>query len=404
MPKMSLLFVAAVLTALGASVWEGDPHPAIFPEQRIPIFFSHDYHTQKPVDGGRTGEGLECTFCHESVSDSKQSSDRDIPGHGACDSCHAEWIGDANAPAPITECVRCHKDLAAVGTSTGASGIDIPTPNIKFGHADHLAAGIACVDCHSRVPSKTLATRDDYPTMDRCIACHKEKGVSTECRTCHLTLPSGRLQTEYAGGLKLMPTRLHSFAIHDADFLRDHSVPAKREKAFCKNCHGEDDCMRCHDGVARDVRYHPGDWISTHPVRAKKDDYRCQSCHRLQTFCFECHVRSGVATVSTLSAIERPTLRRDPQTQLANGPHPMRANGWIDPRSRNFHGFFAQRNIRTCVSCHQEQDCIACHSSAFGEGGNPHGPHPERLKGSALRKHNARMCLKCHNPTDPSWR
>ncbi|MBI2375836.1 MAG: hypothetical protein HYV07_17720 [Deltaproteobacteria bacterium] len=56
-----------------------------------------------------------------------------------------------------------------------------------------------------------------------------------------------------------------------------------------------------------------------------------------------------------------------------------------------------------CASCHQEQWCIRCHgSSARGPslGGNPHGPNPQRLRGSAAQKQSARMCLKCHSPLD----
>jgi hypothetical protein len=136
------------------------------------------------------------------------------------------------------------------------------------------------------------------------------------------------------------------------------------------------------------------------------DDQRCQSCHRLQTFCLNCHLRSGVATVVTPpeTAGGATTVRAKLRV-----PHPLTADGWLNPGSRNFHGFHAQRNIRACVSCHQEQYCLSCHASGFGTGGpsiggNPHGPNPERLRGSAARSNNARVCLKCHSPYDSRWR
>jgi hypothetical protein len=213
---------------------------------------------------------------------------------------------------------------------------------------------------------------------------------------------------------QLKPQRYHAFAIHDANFLRDHALPAQRERAYCQECHTESDCMACHDGIARDTRYHPDAWIAQHSIRARKDDFRCQSCHRTQTFCLSCHIRSGVATAGTLAnPLERRTLRlsdrADPRSP-AVGPHPMAADGWLDPTSRNFHGFHAQRNIRACAGCHQEQYCIQCHGSGFGgrngpnRAVNPHGPNPERLRGSLAAKQNARACLKCHSPADPSWR
>ena len=405
----ALLGSSAVLT--GAAFFESGPDPVIFPRQQVPIYFNHDYHVRKPAPGSTDkGEGLACDFCHENVGDQTEAKGQDIPGHSSCDSCHGEWIGEAGRPAPRAECARCHKDLAGpTETATRAGSLVIPPPNIIFAHKTHVDAKIACTDCHARVPSKTVATRDDYPTMDRCIACHKERGVSTACKTCHLSGPSGRLITHLPSG-ELEPRRLHSFAIHSGEFLRNHAIPAQRQKDYCASCHSEADCLQCHDGVSRDVRYHPGDWISTHSIRSRKDDPRCQSCHRVQSFCLDCHVRSGVATVSALDAtIVRRTVRRDAAGKV-DGPHPMSDAGWLDPTSKNFHGFHAQRSIQACASCHQEQYCLSCHSSSFpgtpgtSQGANPHGPNPQRLRGSSAQKHNARMCLKCHSALDPGWR
>lgn len=416
MRNLIVIGAAALLTGAGAFALESGPDAVIFPKQHIPVFFNHDYHVTKPVEGGAKGEGLACTFCHENISDSQSAGDRDIPGHGSCDSCHGDWIGEADKPAPRAECARCHKDLTEASTSTFAAKLSIPEPNILFPHKRHVDAGVACTDCHSKVPQKTVATRDDYPTMDRCVACHEEKGVSTACKTCHLTAKDGRLLTRFNEGV-LEPRRFHTRAIHSGDFLRTHASPAKRDKAYCMQCHKESDCLSCHDGVARDVRYHPADWLSIHFLRGRKDDMRCQSCHRLQSFCLDCHVKSGVATASDVSGvITRRTIRTGPgvdgmgkQAILANGPHPMEADGWLDPASRNFHGFHAQRNIRSCAGCHQEQYCIRCHKSgpatdSTQSGGNPHGPNPQRLSQSTARKQNARMCLKCHSPFDTSWR
>ncbi|MFO0724993.1 MAG: cytochrome c3 family protein [Myxococcota bacterium] len=404
------LLTAASALLMGAVVFEGGPNAIIFPRHSIPLKFDHNYHVRPSDDATQTkGEGLACTFCHENISDQASAADRDIPGHSVCENCHGDWIGDEKKPAAIKDCARCHKDLDPTGTSTKAKAMAILPPNIKFAHADHVKANIECDKCHARVKDRALATRDDYPTMDRCIACHKEQKVPTECSTCHLTQVSGRLVTAFPEG-ELKPARYHASAVHSADFLRDHSVPANRDPQYCKNCHSTDDCMQCHDGVGRNARYHPGDWIAVHGTRSRTDDFRCMSCHRVQSFCLDCHVRSGVASVVDLKTniLTRRTIRVD-SSGLATGPHPMSADGWLNPGSRNFHGFFAQRSIQSCASCHQEQYCLTCHASGFGtgaasRGGNPHGPNPERLKGTAVRNNNARVCLKCHSPFDPSWR
>ena len=74
-----------------------------------------------------------------------------------------------------------------------------------------------------------------------------------------------------------------------------------RDRDYCDQCHSTNDCLKCHDGIARNLRYHPGDWISVHPLRARKDDFRCQSCHRVQTFCIDCHIRTGIAAIGSIS-------------------------------------------------------------------------------------------------------
>ena len=167
------------------------------------------------------------------------------------------------------------------------------------------------------------------------------------------------------------------------------------------------------DGVNRDTRYHPGDFIAIHGTKARIDDVRCSSCHRSQTFCMDCHVKSGVSTLVDVNDPRVITRKfvRDRTTEERLGPHPMADKGWLTPSSKNFHGFHAQRNMNSCASCHQEQYCVRCHGSRFGgrgtlglSGGNPHGPNPERLKGSAARGNAARACLKCHSPFDSSWR
>jgi hypothetical protein len=74
-----------------------------------------------------------------------------------------------------------------------------------------------------------------------------------------------------------------------------------------------------------------------------------------------------------------------------------------DARSPKHHGFHAQRNIRQCASCHTENTCLTCHSTATGlSPGANINPHPPRFgrsfKCKQLRATNSRMCAKCHIP------
>src|SRR5262245_33925377 len=111
----------ALLLAIAGAFFEEGPDKTIFPPQRIPVAFDHAYHVRKPDEAkGIKGERLECTFCHENISDSKLATDRDIPGHDSCDSCHDQVEAQ-------DQCSFCHKDLLEPSrSSTVASPLLIP--------------------------------------------------------------------------------------------------------------------------------------------------------------------------------------------------------------------------------------------------------------------------------------
>ncbi|HEX5635394.1 MAG TPA: cytochrome c3 family protein, partial [Gemmatimonadales bacterium] len=62
------------------------------------------------------------------------------------------------------------------------------------------------------------------------------------------------------------------------------------------------------------------------------------------------------------------------------------------------HGQAARQALESCVSCHRETDCLACHSATGGRRFNPHGPGWDADK---MRKANPQMCLACHGTNIP---
>ena len=73
-------------------------------------------------------------------------------------------------------------------------GIDIPwqrvygfpsTAHVRFNHAPHLRAQVACATCHGPIAQQTVAQRNVNHTMGFCIDCHREKQASNDCLTCH---------------------------------------------------------------------------------------------------------------------------------------------------------------------------------------------------------------------------
>jgi hypothetical protein len=54
-----------------------------------------------------------------------------------------------------------------------------------FPHKRHVAAGLACQDCHGAVEKMEVVEQVAPLQMGWCISCHTKKKVSIECLTCH---------------------------------------------------------------------------------------------------------------------------------------------------------------------------------------------------------------------------
>ncbi|PLX50013.1 MAG: class III cytochrome c [Desulfobulbaceae bacterium] len=53
-----------------------------------------------------------------------------------------------------------------------------------FPHAKHQSGSLTCDDCHKALDVKQMSNKD-YAHKEGCKSCHKEKGASTSCSTCH---------------------------------------------------------------------------------------------------------------------------------------------------------------------------------------------------------------------------
>jgi hypothetical protein len=54
-----------------------------------------------------------------------------------------------------------------------------------FPHAKHQNSDLTCDGCHKDLDVKKMATDKNYAHKVGCKACHKAKGASTKCNTCH---------------------------------------------------------------------------------------------------------------------------------------------------------------------------------------------------------------------------
>jgi len=328
---------------------------------------------------------LRCERCHEGATDSDSSRDVLAPSEASCAGCHGE-LTDRSDPTP-ERCGYCHEGY---GQSEGIGGERAvllphrPNPRIRFSHAVHAREQVRCLDCHEGVDADHDAPGARHmPTMQSCHRCHGGPSPSAPdtCATCHVTLPDGRLRSQFPDGTLDPPAWLFEMN-HDRDFLVRHRWVGADHGEECASCHEENDCVDCHDGRIRPVdRVHPNDYLTIHPQMARRDDNQCTSCHSTQNFCLECHARLGVSTVSA------------PDVRSASRYHPP-PEVWL--RGPVLHGREARRSMTTCVSCHAENDCVDCHGvSGIGGGISPH-PAGFRAQCGRLLRSNDRACRACH--------
>jgi hypothetical protein len=60
-----------------------------------------------------------------------------------------------------------------------------PERHVRFWHSPHINAGVRCDECHGDLSRQTVAVRSKNLNMNFCLNCHRAKGVSVDCTTCH---------------------------------------------------------------------------------------------------------------------------------------------------------------------------------------------------------------------------
>ncbi len=381
--SVALLFGAGLAVAAN----KRERSEAIYPPQRIPLIFSHEQHFAADV---------ECEACHEGATKSVRATDRLLPAHPECDSCHdIDAASKGKAVDPKSACEDCHKNFDKK-VQKDPPKASFPTANLLFNHRIHKEKQIDCVACHSSSVTNTmrevgLATRLQLPKMETCLSCHDGKTASASCSTCHVTDKTGRIAQQFASGI-LRPIQGDPFGVdHGPRFEFTHGTRAKLDRGICMECHTEGSCAQCHDGLQKPLSIHPNDYISLHPVQARMDSVACESCHRFQSFCAACHERAGIG------------MDADPRLRARNvRVHPDYA-AWVDLFGPDHHAVAASRDIKSCMACHREESCMACHATAaVVSSSRATTPHPKDFKNGcrALASSNDRACLKCHLAAD----
>ena len=141
---------------------------AIRPAAVQPIPFPHKTHIAKKAV---------CADCHESADKGPIAG---IPSVKTCMICHSQIATD--------------KPLIKLVTGYADKGVEIPwqrvygftrEAHVRFNHAPHIRASVACATCHGDVANQTVAERVVDHNMGFCVNCHRQKGASNDCLTCH---------------------------------------------------------------------------------------------------------------------------------------------------------------------------------------------------------------------------
>jgi hypothetical protein len=386
-----------------------------------------------PAHRAATADSVRCMQCH-TLADSgrtvvrrlvSQCMDCHQPGkehlsvaNEQCGTCHlplAEARGlsrDAVARFPVPEWHKTkgfglggHGELAE---AKGADGRTTVAPSCATCHARDF-----CVNCHVNAPEiaaiRALAPddrslvhgfsfaapashsasnfvaahgREAARNPASCASCHTQ----SSCATCHvgssLPRPVTAMPQPGSGRAAGAQVTRRPPASHVASFREGHGREASAAPRTCATCHVQTDCLSCHrveeSQRARGGDYHPAGFLVRHPSAAYARQTTCGDCHNYQQFCVSCHAQAGLSAGRTLGS---------------SSFHDGRAAFIVG------HGQAARQSLESCVSCHVERDCTACHSSV-GRGFrfNPHGPgfDPNRL-----RRRNPEMCIACHGLAIP---
>lgn len=137
------------------------------PEQ--PLEFPHNIHA---------GKQIACTeYCHEAVSTGPVAG---LPSVRTCLVCHNTIATNRPRIRQLTAMRERGEDFVWQRVYGYPA-----TAHVRFNHAPHIRAEVACSTCHGNIDEGTVARRNVDLTMGFCVNCHNEREASVDCLTCH---------------------------------------------------------------------------------------------------------------------------------------------------------------------------------------------------------------------------
>jgi hypothetical protein len=144
-----------LLVGLGYSLMRSSyvTDQSVTPNQPVP--FSHAHHVG--------GLGLDCRYCHTSVSTARFAG---VPPTETCMTCHSQLWTNAGMLAPVRESLALNKPIHW-------KRVHVLPDYVYFEHSIHIAKGVGCSTCHGAVDRMPLMRQAAPLTMGWCLDCHR---------------------------------------------------------------------------------------------------------------------------------------------------------------------------------------------------------------------------------------
>ena len=133
-----------------------------------PIAYSHRQHIAL---------GLACLDCHSSADVSAAAT---LPSVRKCMLCHAKIAVSKPEIQKLAAYARDRREVPWQRVYGFA-----PSALVRFQHAPHFRAKIACSRCHGDMTQATTAKPLVHHSMGTCLACHRQSHASEDCAACH---------------------------------------------------------------------------------------------------------------------------------------------------------------------------------------------------------------------------
>lgn len=172
--KERLLLLVGVAVLAGSVVYAMRERQRQLPlVVQPPIPFNHQQHI---------AAGFKCAACHV-YADTQAFAG--IPAVQECLECHASW--GAKTPG-LADLEPSLKQIAERDKEIPWKKVYRVPGHTYFSHQRHVTlAQLDCAVCHGDMTKVTSpVVRQAIPiTMERCLECHRQQNVTTDCLACH---------------------------------------------------------------------------------------------------------------------------------------------------------------------------------------------------------------------------